>query len=221
MLLCSAVAVLLVGTFSPWLFRAQAAPGPVVAVPGQVVLDPLQASSLSDLRLLGALFEPLVRLDPASGRLLPALARSWDIAADGSAWSDGHPVTATQAAFGIERHRHGTSALGGLLSAVDGIHIGPSLLVIRLGRPVPWLGEILSCPVFAPTHDSQKRPAPGTWSDPRRIIGNGPLAVADWMPRHHLDLVPSPTYHGPQPATGGVRLLVVDSGEAAVRLYLS
>ena len=230
-LLCVAVAVLLVGTFAPWLFRARAAPGPVVAVPGQVVLDPLQASSLADLRLLGALFEPLVRLDPSSGRLLPALASRWEIAGDGASWtfhldpqatwSDGSPVTATQAALGIERHRQGTSSLGGLLGAVHRIAIGRSQITLHLTRPVPWLGEILSCPVFAPTHDSQTGSAPGTWSDPRRIIGNGPLAVAAWTPRHHLDLVPRATYRGPQPARGGVRLLVVDSGEAAVRLYLS
>ena len=39
-------------------------------------------------------------------------------------------------------------------------------------------------------------------------------------PRHHLDLVPSPTYRGPAQAKGTVRLLIVDDAGTSVRLYL-
>lgn len=212
------------GMAAPWLVLPGRPPGPVVATRAPATIDPLQASRFEELRLLDALFEPLVRLDDRA-RPQPALARAWSESADGLAWRfeldpaarwhDGTPVTAGQARAGIERHRGGRSPLAMLLAPVRAVEAEGAALALRLDRPMPWLPEVLAMPVFAPAHPAQER-----WSDPAAVVGNGPLRVAGWLARHHYDLEPAPAYAGPHRAAGAVRLLCVDSADAAVRLYL-
>jgi oligopeptide transport system substrate-binding protein len=218
-------AVLTLGLATPWCTSRHAAPGLVIAVRAAVTLDPLQASRLDELRLLDALFDPLVRLEPQCGTPQPALARAWTVSTDGltwsfaldpaARWSDGSPVLPAQALAGLERHRGGGSVLGGLLAPVVGLTVSGQDLVLQLDRPVPWLPAILALPVFAPLHPQQ-----GRWHDPRTILGNGPMVVTAHVPRDHDDLAPSATYVGPTPAFGALRLRIVDSADAAVRLYL-
>jgi oligopeptide transport system substrate-binding protein len=97
-------------------------------------------------------------------------------------------------------------------------------LVVELAHPAPYLTAILSLSAFVPLRaeqdldDDQARHA---WTDPTRVIGNGPFRCSGYTPRHHYDFVPSPTYGGAHPAHGPVRALVVDSPGTALRLYLS
>ena len=232
-LLALVVLILAFGTTVPWwgtwlgTTTTMAADTPRLAVAGFVTLDPQQASSLEEFRLLDALCEPLVRLDPQSLRPQPALAERWQSDATGSVWtfslrraqwSDHTPVTAAQMAAGLQRHRQGSAASAALGAITDLAAPDEQTLVITCSRPQATLVEILATPVFVPLHPAMS--APTAWTDPRRIIGNGPLQCVDFAPRHHLDLQPSPTYDGPSPARGAVRLLLIDDVGTAVRLYL-
>ena len=217
--------LLSLGLVAPWLADRRAPPGPVIAVRAAVSIDPLQASRFDELRLLDALFDPLVRIDPVSGRPERALASAWSVSADGlswrftldpaARWSDGSLVTAAQAAAGLRRHQGGRSALSGLIGAVTTIEVAGADLVLTLAQPQPWLPAVLALPVFAPEHPANQR-----WHDPRRVVGNGPMVMTAHAPRDHEDLAPSPTYAGPARAVGAVRLQVIESADAAVRLYL-
>ena len=66
-------------------------------------LDPHIVTSLSEARILPALFEPLVNFDPATLAPAPGLAERWEMSADGltytfhlrdARWSNGDAVTA-------------------------------------------------------------------------------------------------------------------------------
>jgi oligopeptide transport system substrate-binding protein len=68
-------------------------------------LDPHLASSLTDIHVLSALFEGLLREDPDSLAPLPGVAERWEVSADGlvytfhlrtdARWSDGRPIAAS------------------------------------------------------------------------------------------------------------------------------
>lgn len=67
-------------------------------------LDPHTVTGLGDAKLVQALFDPLVSFEPGTLAPVPALARSWEISADGltytfhlrpdAKWSDGSDLTA-------------------------------------------------------------------------------------------------------------------------------
>ena len=228
-LLALVILALVAGMSAPWWGRGTAAPpgAVVIAVGGAVTLDPTQASTLEEFRILAALCEGLVRVDPATLATQPALAERWSCDVAGTmwtftlgerAWSDGSPVTAQEMAAGLELHRS-ASASSSLLSGVTTITAeGGRALRIATRTPMPWLPSVLATPVFVPRHPSMDRPQ--AWSRPLAVIGNGPLRCVGETPRHHLDLAPSPTYRGPHPAAGPLRLLTVDDAGTAVRLYL-
>lgn len=237
-LLSVIAAVLLGGLLLPWLDPGTAASGPVIAAATPRTLDPCQASSSADLRLLAALFEPLVRLDPATLRPVAALAEHWQVQ-DGlvwrftlraARWHDGSPVTAAQMRDGLLRHRLLRSPMDSLLLpllADDGIvAVDERTLLLTTHRPVPHLLELLAVPVFVPLHPSQRSegtlgsPA-GAWADPIALIGNGPLQVVGFRPRAWYDLAPAPAYAGPHTGRGPVRVLTVDDPAAQVRLFLA
>lgn len=228
-LLALVVLILVTGITLPWWGNSPgvAVNTPRVAIAGFVTLDPVQASSLEEFRLLDALCEPLVRINPQTLQPEPALAERWSsnptstvwtFSLRAARWSDDTPVTASQMSAGLQRHRDG-SASGAALDAITHLSAPDEhTLVITCSRPQATLIQMLATPVFVPLHPAMASPI--AWTDPRFIIGNGPLLCRDMAPRHHLDLSPSPTYHGPAQAKGNVRLLVVDDPGTSVRLYL-
>lgn len=76
-------------------------------------LDPQGTSWMKDFRIIECLFEPLVRIDPATMRIEPAAADHWTISDDGlvytfhirddARWSNGDPVTAGDFIYGWKR----------------------------------------------------------------------------------------------------------------------
>ncbi len=227
-LLALLLVLLAAGTSLPWWGGGMRAPAGavVIAVGAAVTLDPLQASSLEEFRLLDALFEGLLRLDPATLAPTPALASAWSASADGRTWtftlgrrtwSDGSPVTAEQMADGLRRHLAG-SAASALLAGVNAVEARDDTVLVTTASAMPWLPAVLATPVFIPWHPAMA--APGAWTDAERLVTNGPLRCRRAAPHHLLDLEPAPWYRGPLVARGPVRLLVVDDAGAAVRLYL-
>ena len=75
-------------------------------------LDPQKVDSAEEANILLDLFEGLTRVD-GTGRIVPAVARSWDVAPDGmtwtfhlrpeAKWSDGTPVLAGDFVYGFRR----------------------------------------------------------------------------------------------------------------------
>ena len=218
--------VLLLGLALPLAFLTPAIPGTVVVASAPLTsLDPREISKADDLRLFGALFEGLTRLDPLTGAPRPALAKAWHLGDEGrtwtfflspnTRWSDGTSVTPAQVLAGLEYHRQEGSSFSELLEPLTRMTVDGDRLVLTCRRPVPDLAARLALPVFAPRH-----PANTSWADPTRLIGNGPLVCTGWALRHRVDLTANPAYTGPHPAQGPVRLRIVGDPATALRLYL-
>lgn len=96
-------------------------------------LDPMRSAAAGNIETYGQLYSRLLRRDPETGALEPALAESWEISADGLAYtfrlrdaqfSDGSPITADDVAFSLDRIRGDKkSAYPAPLSAVDSIAV--------------------------------------------------------------------------------------------------
>lgn len=76
-------------------------------------LDPHLVTGIAEFRALGALFEGLVNLDPASLKPIPGVAERWEVSADAlhyrfylrenARWSNGDPVTAEDFVYAWQR----------------------------------------------------------------------------------------------------------------------
>ncbi|MCP4429036.1 MAG: hypothetical protein GY803_31510 [Chloroflexi bacterium] len=157
-------------------------------------LDPVFVDEPAAADYVEQLFLGLTDTDPATGAVVPELAISWDVFADGmvyiftmrsdALWTDGNPVTAYDAEYGIQRAfaHEAESYYAQLLrdaivtvQALDATHIRfdlsqprayfPSLLALGAARPQPqWAIEAFG----------------DDWTQPGNIVSNGPYMLVEW-----------------------------------------
>ncbi|HVY61915.1 MAG TPA: peptide ABC transporter substrate-binding protein [Planctomycetota bacterium] len=178
-----------------------------VSGPEPESLDPAVASRVVDLRLVSALFEPLVALDPETLEARGAAAATWTAdargatftLAEGLRWSNGDPLgpedflyawrraaePATGAPFATEAAEIAEGA-----RALDGrtIRVEPR-------RPRPDLVPLLSLPAFAPVHRASVERLGERFTRPGNLVSNGPFALAAWEPGRRLRLARNPRFH--------------------------
>lgn len=85
----------------------------VAQVSDCLTLDPQRMSYMQDLRMARSLYEPLVKVDSYTGRIIPGTASSWEQSDDGrtwtfhlradARWSNGDPVTADDYVYSWRR----------------------------------------------------------------------------------------------------------------------
>ncbi len=77
-------------------------------------LDPMRSAAAGNIETFGQLYSRVLRRDPETGELEPALAERWDVSDDGltytfhlrdAQFSDGSPTTAADVVFSLERIR--------------------------------------------------------------------------------------------------------------------
>lgn len=78
-----------------------------------VSIDPAEAFEFSGSDMLNNIYDTLVEIDPATGKLVPGIAESWELDADGltyrfkirsgETFHSGNPITAEAAAWSIQR----------------------------------------------------------------------------------------------------------------------
>jgi peptide/nickel transport system substrate-binding protein len=153
-----------------------------IAVPSLPVLDPTAADPMSavDLTALDLLADGLTAWDAAATTAVPALAVSWEVAADGGTWtfrldpaatfSDGRPVRAADVVASLERVR----ALGpasivaaGLGSVGTVTAIDDRTVEVALAAPLGDLPELLTHP-FLGVFPADA--APGVASGPYTLV---------------------------------------------------
>ena len=180
-------------------------------------LDIHHAQGLAAIQVLRDLREGLVTFD-AAGELVPGVAESWEVSADGllyrfrlrqdARWSDGRPLTADhfvaawRRALGSDQPARTASLLRDVAGVVPvmsgdapsdelGIRAAAAdLLEVRLERPVPWFLELMTHPVSFPLHPDAM--APGA---PDGGPVNGPFVLNERVPNGHIRLLPNPHYH--------------------------
>ena len=111
----AAIAALMLGSAPTALFAATPADTLVIAgaIDDIVSLDPAEAYEFSGLDLNNNTYDGLVEIDPTTLGMIPGLAASWSVAADGMTYtfkmkpgltfSSGNPVTAEAAAWSLQR----------------------------------------------------------------------------------------------------------------------
>jgi len=172
-----------------------------------LALSPDTTSSVPDVAASCLIYDGLVRFKPGF-EIVPGLAKSWDISADGltykfelesAKWHDGKPVTSEDVKFTLEEI---SSKYGPRFNAaskfIDRIETPtPSSVVITLSKPfAPFLFS-LACEqntAIMPAHvlrggDLLRNPAILT-----NPVGNGPFKIVEWVRGNHITLVRNDDY---------------------------
>jgi peptide/nickel transport system substrate-binding protein len=211
--------------------------------------NPLLVVDSASATVVGASFEGLVRLNPKTMEMEPALAEKWEANDSGTVytfhlrhgvrWQDGVPFTAADVAFtfsAIYDERVPNSSRAALL--VDGQPIKTEVVddyTIRLVLPRPFAPLINSLRgAIVPKHILGPALAQGTFAQtwgidtpPDQIVGTGPFRLARYVPAHFIGFRRNPHFWmkddagAPLPYLESQTLLIVPNEETMYRKFLS
>jgi oligopeptide transport system substrate-binding protein len=208
------------------ILTSSAAAAPVVLHRGNLAevqtLDVQKYSLTVEAEIVRDLFMGLLTID-ATGNPIPGLAENWTVSPDGKVytfklrpnltWSDGAPLTADDAVFGLQRGldprteswyatqifnivnaeaiyrgRMPMSALG--VRAID-----PRTVEIKLNQPSPAILLYLSFTPMtypAPKHLIEKNPT--GWARPGVMVSSGPYVLGAWRMADTIRLDKNPRF---------------------------
>ena len=205
-------------------------------------LHPHRASGIPEGRVIRALHEGLLLLDPETLEPIPGCATSWEVSDEGKRWtfrlqegllwSNGDPLTAEdfrRSWLDLIDPLQG-APYGDLLEAVTGakewrngegqrsdvgIETPDSLtFVVKLNRPLPWLPFLCTQTPLQPVHIQ------GRDGTALGVPTNGPWQLEKWDLRDRIRLVRSPNYRGPAKVhMESVDFLAIESGNTLVNLF--
>jgi oligopeptide transport system substrate-binding protein len=192
-----------------------------VAEPG--TLDPQKYFNDYEEEILRDLFAGLLSID-AKAQPIPGLAERWTVSADGRTWtfhlragltwSDGKPLTASDAVFALRRafdpatqNNYANLAYNILnAEAVLKKQMPPEKLGVRapdprtveitLHRPSPVLLILLaSRPFTYPLPEHAVKAHGDAWVKPGVMVSSGAYTFAAWRPSDHVKLVKNPRFY--------------------------
>ncbi len=158
--------------------------------------------------------------------LIPDIARSWEVLDEGTRyifhlrdeviWSDAMPVTADDFAFAWKRKLDPQNQSGlpqiifdikGAQAYHEGREIDPDTigvhaqneltLVVDLERPSGYFLQIMANGSAFPVPKQAIEKSGARWTDPDKMITNGPYKIASWAPESSLMFERNPDYHRP------------------------
>ncbi len=195
-----------------------------------LTLDPALASTPNEFTVLNALFEPLIAVGD-DGLPTPATAVSWDVSNAGhtvtfkirpeARWMTGEQVTADAFAWAWRRNldpqiggafnyllfpvRGARDYAYGLYQDPEVVAVGApddSTLSVGLAEPSPGFPARVAAPIFYPLPEGEIRSYGSTWTQPRRLRGNGQYQLVQWDQGLGLTLFRNEHYWG-DPGTFG------------------
>jgi len=212
-------------------------------------LDPQLATGVLESRLLLALYEGLVTLDPRTLEPRPGVAQRWDLSADrltytfhlraGACWWDGSALTSADFIESWKRALDPKTgmAYADLLDPIAGARafhkkettdfasVGVSApdaatVVIRLVQPCPYFLELCAFPAYTPVPMARVRAHGDRWVLPANILGNGPFRLSEWKPRERIVLERSAHYWDRDfVKLKTITVLPIPDSEAAYKLW--
>jgi peptide/nickel transport system substrate-binding protein len=184
--------------------------------------------------------DPLINFEPSTGKLVPALAESWKVSADGKQYdftlrkgvkfSDGSPFTADDVIFTFDfltGKRPGGQYVGQFGPFVESVTSpDPYSVVVKLTQPWVIFPELLArgwmCRILSKTAVEKAGKDYGVAS----LVGTGPFMLKEWIKGDHHTMVRNPNYWGTptyldeviyrKVADGAARLIQIKSGQADV-----
>jgi len=191
-------------------------------------LDPTSgAAAATDEIVYANVFEGLTRIG-AHGEVLPALAQSWDVSADGLVFTfnlrrnvtfhDGTAFDASDVKFSLDRARapESTNAQKGAFEAIASVDvIDPATVRITLSRPVADFPRDMGwgdAVIVAPESAANNAVAP---------VGTGPFAFSRWLRGAQIELKRYPAYWGTPARIDKVTFLIIPDPAAAYAALLA
>ncbi|MFM5290123.1 peptide ABC transporter substrate-binding protein [Aeromonas caviae] len=187
-------------------------------------LDPaLIRSGFPGEVVLVDLFEGLVSED-GQGMIVPAQAQRWETSEDGLVWrfflrpqlkwSNGEPLTARDFVYAWRRLLNPAQASpsAGLLLATginnaQSIYAGAldldalgveaesdQILKVTLERPVPYFLQLVSQRPFVPVNERVITQFGKQWTQPGKMVSNGPYKLASWVVNERIEAERNPQY---------------------------
>ena len=193
-------------------------------------LDPEANSVNESIWLDQNLYSRLLQPNSTGTGLLPDLASSWAIAANGltytfhlrpdAKFSNGTPVTASDVVFSIDRARAFAGGWGFLLTAVKTITApDPHTVVITLSQPhAPLLADLAMYAYSVVPESLVKSQGASFFQHP---VGSGPFMVTSYSPDSEVDLAANPYFYGSKPKIKKVRILIVPDDNTRVLMLES
>ena len=212
-------------------------------------LDPGVLSGQPDGRAALLLFEGLTSPDPQTLEPRPAQAYRWEVAADGLtctfhlrpgiAWSDGSPVTAGDFVYAWRRAlspatgSRSASLLYPIANAeafnkgtlADSTRVGvrasdDSTLVVKLARPTAYFLFLTGYATFLPVPRRTIERWGGTWTEPGRLVGNGPFVMTRHVQGERMEFARNGRYWDASAVKlDGIVAYAVDDLNTSTNLY--
>jgi len=186
-------------------------------------LDPAIITSLLAFRIVDALFEGLISLDPKTLEKRPGMATHWEISKDGitytfylrkeAKWSNGRPLNADDFINSWERVLNPKSESSyknqmypiknaeeyskGTVKNFKEVGISKKdnlILVITLKRPCKYFLDLVAFQTLCPVPLFLIKEKGIRWYRPENIVSNGPYILKERIPREKIVLVKNPHY---------------------------
>ena len=178
---------------------------------------------------LGAIYDPLVRQDPVSGELRPALASAWELVdertlrltlREGVTWHDGQPFSADDVVATFDRLQDPSASPDARadFAALERVEKRSATeVVLHFARPAPLALQSLAFLAILPAHrfvagDLRAQAAS------RAPVGTGPFRFVEWQPGQRIVLARAPRPWGPPAHVERVEVRIVRDREAALEL---
>lgn len=153
-----------------------------------LTLDPAEVYNAFDAHMLRQIFDRLVQYDPATNRVLPMLAHTWECNADATVWQfhlrkgvrfhHGRELTADDVIFTIERLRSGKSHSWMLRTLVKLEIVDTRTIRFELSKPNRIFHRFMSsAAVSILPRDLVQQDEERFWKCP---VGSGPFMATEW-----------------------------------------
>lgn len=165
-------------------------------------LDPAAAVTQASLRLIELMYEPLIDFDK-SGKVQPAIAEKWALAADGLSYdftiradakfSDGTPITGDDVKYSIERMAKG-AALKASLADIKSVEVpNPGVVRITLNTPSRVILNALATTGSAAILSKKAVEASADYFT-KPTATSGPWTLTEMIPKDHASLTANTHY---------------------------
>ncbi|WP_048151995.1 ABC transporter substrate-binding protein [Palaeococcus ferrophilus] len=183
----------------------------VIGVTDKVTdIDPSNAYDFYTWEVLNNIMEGLVKYEPGTLEIKPAIAESWDVNDDSTVWTfhlrkdvkfaDGTPLTAKDVKRSIERVMTINGDPAWLVTDfVDKVEAPDDYTVVfYLKQPTSYFLSLLTTPPYFPVHPNY---APDKVDSDQTAGGAGPYKIAKWVRDEELVLEVNDNYYGEKPKT--------------------
>lgn len=193
-----------------------------------MVPDPDTFYEAEGLQVMDATYEGLVKYQPETATIVPALATAWTVSPDLLTYTfelqpnvkfhDGTPADAAAWQKSFERRKEVGGGPGYMVTGVAGTEApNPTTFVVTLAEPNNAFIHYLACP-FKPAAVSPTAVSDNTVGDDyaqdwlaSHDAGTGPYMITEFVAGSHYTLAAFPDYWGGKPAFETIRIEITPS----------